>query len=473
MGGQTDMTTAKVPLIIPVENQVRELDPKLLLACMAARRGFSSIIGSHRKIDFRIALLPRSLYLCKSFTVMNLTMFRIMHKLGQIIVSWDEEALVHLPADIYFSRRLSPLSLRYVSHLFAWGEDNASLWRQYPHMPGEKPIHITGNPRGDLLRSEMCSFYKPNADELQRKYGKYILVNTNFNHVNAFYPAQNLFRSSARQGRKAKLGKAAKGMSPEFAEALRDHKQAIFDYFKELIVALDEGFPDFNIVVRPHPTENQDVYHRVAASCKRVRVTNEGNVVPWLMAAKALIHNGCTTAVEAYSMDIPAISYRPSINEDIDQGFYRLPNQLSYQCFSYQELRNTLSKILGGQLGAADGDERKALFNRYIVAQDGPFACERMIDVLEEIAGGRTELPKPALLTRLAGRALANGRYFVKWIRHYLPGSHAPPAFHRHRYPGITLEELRERMSMFQRALGDNTALKAEQIHDQVFRISA
>ena len=34
-------------LIIPVENQVRELDPKLLLATVAARRGFTSILGSH------------------------------------------------------------------------------------------------------------------------------------------------------------------------------------------------------------------------------------------------------------------------------------------------------------------------------------------------------------------------------------------------------------------------------------------
>ncbi|MEN8109115.1 MAG: hypothetical protein ABFS22_14065, partial [Pseudomonadota bacterium] len=136
--------TAQVPLIIPVENQVRELDPKLLLACIAARRGFSSIIGSHRKIDFRIASFPRSLYLCKSFTVMNLKMFQIMSRLGHEIVSWDEEALVHLPADMYFSRRLSPRSLKYVSHLFAWGDDNATLWRQYPGMRKAMPIHVTG-----------------------------------------------------------------------------------------------------------------------------------------------------------------------------------------------------------------------------------------------------------------------------------------------------------------------------------------
>ncbi|MFQ5644524.1 MAG: surface carbohydrate biosynthesis protein, partial [Thiogranum sp.] len=428
---------------------------------------------SHRKIDFRIASLPRSLYLCKSFTVMNLKMFRIMHRLGQKIVSWDEEALVHLPADMYFSRRLSPLSLKYVSHLFAWGEDNARLWRQYPQMPRGKPIHITGNPRGDLLRDEVRPFYRDDADALRRRYGKYILVNTNFNHVNAFYPAQNLFRPSSKRGGQAKFGKAAKGMSAGFAEALRDHKQALFDYFRALIPALDESFPDYNIIVRPHPTENQAVYHRMAAACKRVIVTNEGNVVPWLMAAQALIHNGCTTAVEAYSMGIPALSYRPCVNVDIDHGFYRLPNFLSYQCFGYEELHDTLGKVLDGRLGAAGGGERKACFDRYIVAQNGPLACERMVDVLEDISVGETELPKPPWFNHVVGCTLANGRHFLKRMKSRLPGSHAPPEFHRHRYPGITLDELRKRISMFQQALGDTTEIKAEQIHDQIFRISA
>ena len=78
-------------------------------------------------------------------------------------------------------------------------------------------------------------------------------------------------------------------------------------------------------------------------------------MVAWLMAARALVHNGCTTGAEAYAMGVPAISYRPRVNEDIDQGFYRLPNQLSHQCFSYPELRETLGRILNGELGAADG----------------------------------------------------------------------------------------------------------------------
>ncbi|MCD6150189.1 MAG: hypothetical protein J7J70_00820, partial [Deltaproteobacteria bacterium] len=69
-------------LIIPVENQVRELDAKLLLACIAARHGFSVIIGSRLEISFRIGAFPPSIYLAKSMTARSLKMFRIMRDLG-------------------------------------------------------------------------------------------------------------------------------------------------------------------------------------------------------------------------------------------------------------------------------------------------------------------------------------------------------------------------------------------------------
>ena len=466
-------THKKTPLIIPVENQVRELDPKLLLACIAARRGFSCIIGSHRIVDFRIASFAPSFYLNKSFTVMNLKMFKIMHKLGHQIVTWDEEALVHLPADMYYSRRLSPLSLQYVSHLFAWGEDNAELWRRYPEMPEDIPIYITGNPRGDLLRPKLSTFYEDSAEHLRKTYGSFILVNTNFNHVNAFYSSQNLFKPAKTPGAEPGFGKAARGMTREFAEVLRDHKQTIFGHFKNLIPALDEKFPDHNIIVRPHPTENQEIYQQIAAQCNRVKVTNEGNVVPWLLSAKALIHNGCTTGIEAYAMGVPAISYRAAIIEEIDRGFYQLPNQLSYECFSFEDLLATLDKILSGKIGAVDGDDRKALFKRHMAAQDGPLACERIIDVLEEVAQDQSQFLKPSSPDRWVGRSLADGRRLIKWFKSFVPGSHAPPEFHRHRYPGVAIEEVRNRLLKFQKILGDKSEMKVEQIYDQIFRISA
>jgi len=341
------------PLIIPVENQVRELDPKLLLACVAAKRGFPSVIGDLREIDLRLTSFPRGIYVCKSMTARNINVFEILRKLGHRIVTWDEEALVHLPPDIYYSRRLSPVAIRYLAHLFAWGEDNADLWRRYPDFPPDMPVHLTGNPRNDLLRPELCAFYEDDVRSIREAYGDFLLVNTNFNHVNAFYPAQNLF-APVKPGEEPRFGKAGVGMTREYAEGLRDHKQAIFEAFQRLIPDLEAAFPDHRIVVRPHPTEGQDVYREIAARGSRIHVTNEGNVVAWLLATQALVHNGCTTGVEAYVLRVPAVSFRARVDDRYDRGFYRLPNLLSHECYGPEDVQETLGRILRGEIGPAD-----------------------------------------------------------------------------------------------------------------------
>jgi surface carbohydrate biosynthesis protein len=462
----------KATLLIPVENQVRELDPKLLLAYVAAKRGFSSILGFRREIHFHISSFPSGIYLSKSMTAASDLMFKIMRKLGHEIVAWDEEALVHLPPDTYFSRRLSPVAMAFVSHMLAWGQDNAELWQQYSRLPDGAEIHVTGNPRNDLLRPDIRDYYEETVGELRERYGDFILINTNFNHVNAFYSELNLFVPNDKPGGEPRPGRAAKGMSREYAEGLRDHKQAIFEKFQQLIPAVEEEFPKYNFIVRPHPTENQEIYRQIAAGCERVEVTNEGNVVPWLMAAKALIHNGCTTGVEAYVMGVPAISYRATVNENYDYGFYRLPNLLSHQCFDFEELRLTLEKILVGELGAAGGDERKTLVVQHLAALDGPLACERIVDVCEKIVEGQSERSKPALLDRLTGYCMANLRTLKRQIKAHLPRARNKPEFHSHRYPEVSLEEVRKRMLRLQLLLGDTRKVQVEQISDKFFRIS-
>jgi len=463
----------KPVLLIPVENQVRELDAKLLLACVAAKRDFTSIIGPKREIENHIASFPRGIFLSKSLRIVKRKFFPISRLLGHEIVAWDEEALVHLPAETYFSRRLSPVGMDNVSHLFAWGEDNAELWRQYPQLPPGIPIHVTGNPRVDLLRPDMQGYYKAEADQIRKDYGEFILINTNFNHVNAFYPAQNLFQPVKEPGEKVRFGQAARGMDREYAEGFRDHKQAVFEDFQKLIPELARAFPDHTIVVRPHPTENQNIYHKIAAPFRRVQVTNEGNVVPWLMAARVLVHNGCTTGVEAFVMRVPAVSYRKTVNDFYDDGFYRLPNRLSHQCFAFEELRRNLSHILSGELGAAEGEGRKILIDHFLAGQDGPLACERMVDILDRIAVDMSNMPEPTLKKRLAGWYQATRRRVRKTRNAYQPGSFKSVEFERHRYPGITPGELAERIARFQRVLGENAQLQLHQIRDKIYNISS
>ncbi len=460
-------------LLIPVENQVRELDPKLLLACVAAQRGFASIIGSRREMEFNIDSFPSAIYLSKSMTIRSLLFFRIARCFGHKIVAWDEEALVHLPPKTYFSRRLNASAIKLVLNLFAWGQDNVDLWRQYPHTPKDMPIHAVGNPRSDMLRSEIRTYYEKDAEALRRTYGDFILVNTNFNHVNAFGSDINLFMPVKNPGEKARFGRAARGMSREYARGLWEHKHAVFSHFKDLVPALEQAFPEHTIVVRPHPTENHQVYDDIAARCRRVQVINEGNVVPWLMAAKALIHNGCTTAVEAYVLNVPAISYRASINEDYDDGFYRLPNGLSHQCFDFEELKQTLGKILAGELGIPAGAECQSLIDRYLEAQDGPLACERMVSVLETMANIQSGSEGQSFSIGLQRWFLAKGLNVARHVKTRLPGSHNKPEYQLHRYPELSLDDVRNRMARFQELLGYKKDFRIELVSNLMFRVEA
>jgi len=298
-----------------------------------------------------------------------------------------------------------------------------------------------------------------------------LLINTNFNHVNAFGPDMNLFQPVEKPGDIAKFGRAAKGMSREYAEDLWNHKLAVFRDFQDLIPRLEKAFPQLNIVVRPHPTERHDVYNKIAARCSRVHVTNQGNVVPWILATRAVLHNGCTTGIEAFVMGVPAISYRASISEKIDNGFYRLPNAVSDHCFDFDQLRDRLNQILAGQPVTTNAEERKTVVDHYLASQSGPLACERMVDVLESFAAGGNDNSGPSAVERFQRKVIAGVYHQYKRIKPRLPGSHNRPEYQRHRFPNISVDRIKSKIERIQQLLNDNTRVSVEPLSDVLFQI--
>jgi hypothetical protein len=191
------------------------------------------------------------------------------------------------------------------------------------------------------------------------------------------------------------------------------------------------------------------------------------------MAARALLHNGCTTGVEAYMLGVPAISYRPTVNEKYDNAFHRLPNLLSHECFNFNELRETLLQALSGRLCAAQGDKRKQIMVHHLASQKNALACERIVDVLKKISEDMLETPKPKLNDQLKGRYLLIRRRLRKKSRSLRSESHKKPELARHNYPGISLDELRERISRFNQVLGYGGGLKVDQISEHIYQISS
>ncbi len=80
------------------------------------------------------------------------------------------------------------------------------------------------------------------------------------------------------------------------------------------------GLPDITFVLRPHPVERNDVWKRLIGNYPNIVVTNDGGVGSWIRQSLALIHNGCTTAMEAVKADVPVLTFLPM--PDRNDDFY-------------------------------------------------------------------------------------------------------------------------------------------------------
>jgi len=448
------------PLLIPAETQNREFDAKLLLACVAAERGFPAIVGSRIHMHRSILALPRGIYLAKDVRRPSLRMFRILRRLGHAIVACDEEGLIFISPALFHRRRVHAEALGAIELYLAWGAMGAELVRTAPGYAGV-PILETGNPRTDLLRPELRAFFAAEVAALEARYGEFILVDSNFGRINHFNPALSLTPS-------APAALALRNLEPDDPpiEAWR-FREAVMTAMTAMIPVLARAFAGLRIVVRPHPSENHERWRQAAAGLANVEVIHEGTVAPWLMAASCAVHNGCTTAIEGRLVGTPVVAYRPVTSPDYE---VELPNQVGATAVDPDGLVATVRALIGGGRPLPLKAAERATLTPYIAALDGPLAAERMVDALVEFAR-RRPLPPPPLGDLLVGGLDATVRALGKRLNARLPGHKDSAAFTRQRFPGVDLAGVAARITSFRALLGRFEGIAATEITTNVFRL--
>jgi len=450
-------------LIIPCETQVREFDAKLLLACFAAERGFSVLVGSKKEINRRIGSLPRSIFVSKSLTKRNLLNYELLRRLGHAVVCGDEEALVYASPDSYLHHKVAAATLRKARALLAWGPQNEQLWENYAGYDG-CPIHVTGNARMDLLRPELRPLFDAEVGRLRERYGPFLLINTNFSRLNHYFPGQS------RQRRALESGPPVGGV--DLGRGLAGHKARLYERFLEMVPAVAAACPDYTVVVRPHPSERQETWREATRECSNVEVVNDGNVVPWLLASEVLIHNGCQTAVEAYVLGATAIAYQPVTSEDFD---LQLPNLLSHRAFDQASLLDMLGARIRGDLerSPAEAAKQEELIDEYVAARSGEFACERIVSAVEGFAANPDFLESTGFSSRMLAKVVAHGQGWLQRAEAYWPGHHNNRVFLRHMFPGADLAFVEGRIDSYSKLLGRFGAVRARQRYPNVFELDA
>ena len=463
-GGVRHARAATRPtLVLPCETRIREFDAKLLLACYAAERGYRVIVGSKKEIDLDAATFPRGIYVAKSLTKRSLSNLRLWRRLGHATVAWDEEGLVYASPELYRRTKVSLDTLNTPKHLFAWGEANAQAWRDCPGFAGGQ-IHLTGNPRADLLRPELRDYFAEEAEALKAQYGEFLLINTNFSRINHFYAAESHLRRLLEDGG----GRIESEDDPRLG--LARHKMALFERFLAMVPALARRFPETTVVVRPHPSESPDAWREAARDCPNVEVVHRGNAVAWLMAARATIHNGCTTAVESFLLERPALAYRPVVAEEYD---HPLPNGLSLQCFDDESLFARAAARLSGDDPEARAllADRAAYAARHIASYRGKAACERILDVLDGIVGRGEDTEPTGLADRAAAFWQYLGRGLQKRIERRLPGHRNHPRYLRHMFPPIDADAVNTLIARFGARVDRFAGVRATPLDENVFEV--
>ncbi len=419
-------------LHMPVEVKVRELLAKTLLAAHAVERGYRVILGEAHALRNRLHQLPAGIVLEKGVAPSVAEPFAGFKAFGHRVVSWCEEGLVFFDDDDYVRRKIAGNDLLEVDYFFAWGPYQAKVIAdRYPKVADR--IACTGNVRMDLLRPEFRGLFDEEAQRLKERHGDFILVNSNFQHCNHRRGEDGYVELIQQSGRIE--SEVAEG----FTRGWMAYKKELFDAFPHAIERMQQAFPAYKIIVRPHPGENHDTWREKLGHVPNLEVTHEGGVIPWVLAASVLVHNGCTTGIEAFLLDRPSIAYRPSVSDVYDQY---LPNSVNYQAHDEDALMAALHRLLVDkdvQTFVAQPAWREVL-EQYLAGFGAQSASDAILDVVDQLETPRDIHRRPwfplhhiSLRGYLAAHTLA-----YRLLRNtYDRGDYS-----RQKFPGATTEEI-------------------------------
>lgn len=404
---------------LPVQTKVREIVAKVLLSCAVAEAGMGSLLLTHRRFRPIARQLPPGVVGDYTVTRPVLPLFYAYQQSGHRVAAWEEEGLAAIPTD----------AVKACARFLSWGQAEADRATANDPSDADK-IHVTGNPRADLLREEFRGLFTPEAERLQAAHGSFVLVNGNFS-ANVVYGEEEL---------KAQWRLEYDEFTPELKAYYNErwaHSRALHEAFLKMVPALGRAFPDTTIVMRPHPSEDTQAWEIAVAEQPNVKVIFDGPVLGWLAAATAVVHNSCTTGIESAVMGRPTFAYRPVVNEAQD---WALANDVSTAAPDLDSLVGWIRSTLAGSPPPPPAEALETL-GHHVAALTGPLASDRMATVFSQLAGKPSHLPSALGPRAVVGEGWYDAKHRVRTV---LGRTSTPLSFEKQKNPGWAAGEIRQ-----------------------------
>ena len=122
--------------------------------------GFPTVLGSKQYLYFSMPHFDRGVFIAKSMRARSTLMFNVIRSLGNDIVAWDEESLVRYSSPEYPAWRFSKSTFNFIGITCSPGV--TMMLKCFPAYSGNErtSVYATGNPRADLLRSDVREYFR-------------------------------------------------------------------------------------------------------------------------------------------------------------------------------------------------------------------------------------------------------------------------------------------------------------------------
>ena len=375
-------------IYINVEISSRELDSKLLLAVIAASKGHQVLISDMSGIDrgIRNKFFKPGIFHTKCISPYKekIDFHDSLIQQGYVITSIDEESGLDIEGYDEFSKtRYSDKTIEQSSAVFAWGNDDMeSLKKVYPKHISK--IYKTGSPRIDLTKSSFLEYWKSPSTMPKRPF---LLISSNMSKANYIKPFYQLIKDN----KQIKLYDHIKeSFKHHFSWAAEDYLKT--HSFIEAIKYLAKSNNDYDIVFRPHPVENIESWKFYLEDIPNAHVIREGAVTSWINNCFALMHCGCTTAIEATVAGKPVVSYVP-FKMNYSASF---TNKLGYHVESLEKLSSTIDDIFNDRKSIDQKDLLKSsseIFSKKIHLDKNELAAQKIVKLWESLDNQKLSKP--------------------------------------------------------------------------------
>ena len=237
-------------------------------------------------------------------------------------------------------------------------------------------------------------------------------------------------------------------------------------------------YPEEKLVIRPHMSENHEVWHNLSKKYKNViTIYDDINTCSWMIASNFTISSNCTTSVEAFLLKKMNYNFIPVIDEDV---IFKLPKITGIPVYTSDSLIEKIDNFRN-----ANTDQK---FFEIMLKKNYEKLKRNMLNLAEEncsvenmIKCFSKEKNKKNKVNRDTKTSLINYTYFkTKSVLYYYfilnksffnKKIEENIKFAIQKFPNITKEEIDQRLNKLVKKMKINEKFDVKQIYPGVFLI--